>query len=164
MKYRVNFGDGSVTPQTFKSQKDADRWITSARQHGGDPHRHRYFVEFWDPVAGWLAVTPSRKPQKSQKLMPAHATKLIRVDIGKGLKDGIKSAGTNVRLRDLREAGATDIKLAETGRLSFTRNGQRYEYRVTLPRDRRESDELFAAGATSSPLTRALADIESGRY
>jgi len=96
----------------------------------------------------------------------AHATtsKLIRVDIGNGLGDGIGSAGGNFRLRKLREAGATDIEVAKTGRLLFTRNGQRYEYRVTLPRDRREAEAFEAAGTTESPITRALADIASGRY
>jgi len=73
--------------------------------------------------------------------------------------DGIDTAGTGFRLRQLRTKGATDIRLARTGRLTFLRDGQRYEYRVTLPRDRREADAFEAAGTVDSPLSRALADI-----
>jgi len=88
---------------------------------------------------------------------PAHATR--RVVIGNGLKDGVGTAGSGHRLKKLREAGATDIALASTGRLRFTRNGQPYEYQVTPPRDRREADAFEAAGTVDSPLVRALADI-----
>ena len=87
----------------------------------------------------------------------AHATR--RVVIGNGLKDGVGTAGAGHRLKKLREAGATDIALASTGRLRFTRNGQQYEYQVTPPRDRREADAFEAAGTVDSPLIRALADI-----
>ncbi len=78
MKYRVNFGDGSVTPQTFKSQRDAERWIASAQKQGSDPYSHRYFVEFWDSIAGWIPVErPSRQVH--------HATKRATA-ISKGAK------------------------------------------------------------------------------
>ena len=87
----------------------------------------------------------------------AHATR--RVLIGNGLKDGVGTAGAGYRLKKLRETGATDISLASTGRLRFTRNGQRYEYQVTPPQDRREADAFVAAGTVDSPLSRALADI-----
>lgn len=84
---------------------------------------------------------------------------MIRIDIGNGFRDAVGSAAAAFRLRQLRDRGATDIALARTGRLTFTRAGQRYEYRVTLPRDRREADAFEVAGTTDSPLSRALADI-----
>ncbi len=102
--------------------------------------------------------------RKSGKSDHSHATRTLvrRIFIGNGLKDGIGTAAAGYRLRKLRETGATDISLASTGRLTFTRNGQRYEYRVTLPRDRREADAFEAAGTVDSPLSRALADITAG--
>lgn len=84
----------------------------------------------------------------------------IQVNIGNGLKDRVGSAGAEFRLKQLHAKGATDIKLARTtGRLTFTRGGQRYAYRVTAPRNNREADAFDAAGTTESPLSRALADI-----
>jgi hypothetical protein len=95
----------------------------------------------------------------------SHATKpkIVRIHIGNGLLDGVGTAAANFRLKQLRDTGATDIKLAKTGRLQFTRNGQRYEYSVTLPRDTRDVNAFALAGTTESPLTRALADIAAGR-
>lgn len=100
-------------------------------------------------------------PRQKIGRKPAHATR--RIFIGNGLKDGIGSAAAAFRLRQLRDQGATDIVLASTGRLTFSRDGQRYEYRVNLPRDRAEADAFEAAGTTESPLSRALADIAEGR-
>ena len=45
MKYRVNFGQGQVS-HTFKTQREAQRYIDSCRQQGSDPYAHRYFIEF----------------------------------------------------------------------------------------------------------------------
>lgn len=80
--------------------------------------------------------------------------------IGNGLKDGLGTAGTGVRVRRLAELGATDIVIASTGRLTFLLGTGRRSYSVTLPRDRREADAFEAAGTTESPLTRAIADLE----
>ncbi|HSX23283.1 MAG TPA: hypothetical protein VLE97_10970 [Gaiellaceae bacterium] len=100
-------------------------------------------------------------PGKKIGQSSARATR--RIFIGNGLKDGIGSAAAAFRLKQLRDQGATDIVLASTGRLTFSRNGQRYEYRVNLPRDRAEAEAFEAAGTTDSPLVRALADIAEGR-
>lgn len=94
------------------------------------------------------------------KARRSHATR--RINIGNGLKDGLGTAGTAFRLKQLRAEGASDITLARTGRLTFTRGGQRYEYQVMLPRDRSEADAFEAAGTIESPLSRALADIAAG--
>jgi hypothetical protein len=81
-------------------------------------------------------ATMKRPPRYAIRAKLKTVTKTIQSDIGNGLKDGIGTAGTAWRLKQLREKGATDIELARTGRLRFTRNGQRYEYRVIAPRDR----------------------------
>lgn len=64
LRYRVNFGDGSVTPQTFSSEREAEKFIAASKQHGGDPHVDRYFVESWDPVAGWFPVDARRRRRR----------------------------------------------------------------------------------------------------
>jgi hypothetical protein len=61
LKYRVNFGDGEVTPQTFKTLQDAKRWMSAATSRGRDPLAKRYFIEVWDPIGGWFPIERERR-------------------------------------------------------------------------------------------------------
>lgn len=65
-RYRVNFGDGGVTPQSFPTQSAAARWMATAKQAGGDPYAHRYFIEYFDSIAGWLPVEKTARATKKK--------------------------------------------------------------------------------------------------
>lgn len=84
---------------------------------------------------------------------------MMTIDIGHGLRDGIGTAACAYRTRLLAGAGATEIKVATTGRLTFTIGGARRCYKVTLPQNYSESEAFEIAGTTDSPLCRALRDL-----
>lgn len=85
----------------------------------------------------------------------------MKVDLGNGMRDGLNTAGTRLRMRMLKDRGAQDIKLTQTGRLTFTLDGERCVYTVKPPRDYAEARLFEAAGTTDSPLCRALTDTSS---
>ena len=92
------------------------------------------------------------------KTKTAHKTKTIH--IGRGLKDGIHSAGTALYLRKFRALGAT-VTLAKTGRATVRdASGKVTIYTVDVPQNRAEADALLASNPDpESPLSRAYADL-----
>lgn len=133
-----------------RSSTQLNREIAEVLQKGPLHLRH--------PATHACIAIPRGQATK-ERLHHALRSKTTRVHIGPGRLDGIGSIAANYRLRSLRQLGATNIKLARTGRLTFTHNGQNYDYRVTAPRNRGEADYLESQGLNESPLSRALKDI-----